>query len=201
VGWLYDMFGRRQRRVGAWIFTAVRSRHRFVYPVLQETTATAIEACEAAWEYFGGVFKAVIPDNTKTIVNEADPLDAKLVLDFLEYAQSSGGPEQRDVNRLVAVAVYAELPAALVGHGGRRVELGLRGDEDAPVVWAADVRLRQAGRPLGDRAVADHLHSPHAHPLVAQARPHARREDAVQVGRVDMAVDAECASSPSSRAS
>lgn len=90
VGWLYDMFGKRSRRFRAWIFTAVRSRHRFVYPVFPETTATAIEACEAAWEYFGGVFKVVIPDNTKTIVNEADPLEPKLVLGFLEYAQSRG---------------------------------------------------------------------------------------------------------------
>jgi transposase len=90
VGWLYDMYGKRCRRFRAWIFTAVRSRHRFVYPVFPETTATAIEACEAAWEYFGGVFKVVIPDNTKTIVNEADPLEPKLALDFLEYAQSRG---------------------------------------------------------------------------------------------------------------
>jgi transposase len=90
VGWLYDLFGRRQRRFRAWIFTAVRSRHRFVYPVFPETTATAIEACEEAWSYFGGVFKVVIPDNTKTVVNRADPLDAKLALEFLEYAQSRG---------------------------------------------------------------------------------------------------------------
>lgn len=90
VGWIYDLFGKRRRRFRAWIFTSVLSRHRFVYPVFEETTATAIEACEAAWEYFGGAFKVVIPDNTKTIVNEADPLDAKLVLGFLEYAQSRG---------------------------------------------------------------------------------------------------------------
>jgi hypothetical protein len=90
VGWLkIDLFGRR-RRFRAWIFTAVRSRHRFVYPVLAETTASAIEACEAAWEFFGGVFKVVIPDNTKAIVNEADPLEPKLVLGFLEYVQSRG---------------------------------------------------------------------------------------------------------------
>lgn len=61
-----DVFGKR-RRFCAWIFTAVRSRHRFVYPVFQETTETAIEACEAAWEFFGGIFKAVIVDNTKAI--------------------------------------------------------------------------------------------------------------------------------------
>jgi len=90
VGWLkVDLFGRR-KRFRAWIFTAARSRHRFVYPVLAETTASAIEACEAAWEFFGGVFKVVIPDNTKAIVNEADPLEPKLVLDFLECAQSRG---------------------------------------------------------------------------------------------------------------
>jgi hypothetical protein len=29
-----------------------------VYPTFEETTARAIEACEAAWEFFGGVFKA-----------------------------------------------------------------------------------------------------------------------------------------------
>lgn len=90
VGWIYDVLGKRRRRFRAWIFTSVLSRHRFVYPVEAETTATAIEACEAAWAYFGGVFKAVIPDNTKAIVNQADPLDAKLVLGFVEYAQSRG---------------------------------------------------------------------------------------------------------------
>ena len=90
VGWLEtDLFGRR-RRMRAWIFTAVRSRHRFVYPVLQESTATAIEACEAAWDFFGGVFKVLIPDNTKAIVERADALAPKLVVGFLEYAQARG---------------------------------------------------------------------------------------------------------------
>ena len=60
TGWMTllepDLFGRR-RRFKAWIFTAVLSRHRFVYPVFRERTVTAIEACEAAWEFFGGVFK------------------------------------------------------------------------------------------------------------------------------------------------
>jgi transposase len=90
VGWLEtDLFGRR-KWFKAWIFTAVLSRHRFVYPVLQETTLTAIEACEAAWEFFGGVFKVLIPDNTSAIVDIADPLGAKLVLSFLEYSQARG---------------------------------------------------------------------------------------------------------------
>lgn len=93
TGWMTllepDVFGKR-RRFRAWIFTAVRSRHRFVYPVFQETTATAIEACEAAWEFFGGVFAVVIPDNTKTIVVNADPIAPRITDGFREYAQSRG---------------------------------------------------------------------------------------------------------------
>ncbi len=84
-----DLFGKR-RRFRAWIFTAVRSRHRFAWPCLRETTATAIEACEAAWEFFGGVFHVVIPDNTKTIVQRADPLAPLINRGFLEYAQARG---------------------------------------------------------------------------------------------------------------
>jgi transposase len=94
TGWMTllepDLFGKR-RRFKAWIFTAVLSRHRFVYPVFQETTATAIEACEAAWEYYGGVFHVLIPDNTKAIVAAADPIAPRITDGFREYA----GPRLR----------------------------------------------------------------------------------------------------------
>jgi transposase len=93
TGWMGylepDLFGKR-RRFRAWIFTAVLSRHRFVYPVFQETTASAIEACEEAWAFFGGVFSVLIPDNTKAIVKNADPLHPRLVQGFLEYVQARG---------------------------------------------------------------------------------------------------------------
>ena len=93
TGWMTflepDLFGKR-RRFRAWIFTAVYSRHRLVYPCFRETTATAIEACEAAWAFFGGVFHVVIPDNTKTIVQKADPLAPLINQTFLEYAQARG---------------------------------------------------------------------------------------------------------------
>lgn len=93
TGWMTllepDLVGKR-RRLRAWIFTAVLSRHRFVYPCFAESTVTAIEACEAAWEFFGGVFKVLIPDNTKAIVVQADPLHPRLNRTFLEYAQARG---------------------------------------------------------------------------------------------------------------
>jgi len=93
TGWLStvvpDERGRR-RRLRVWVFTPSLSRYRFVYPCIGETTASAIEACEAAWEFYGGVFNVVIVDNTKAIVNNADPLGARLVDGFLEYAQARG---------------------------------------------------------------------------------------------------------------
>jgi hypothetical protein len=90
TGWMPllapDARGHR-RRFRAWIFTPSVSRYRFVYPCFGETTASAIEACEAAWAFYGGVFHVVIPDNTKAIITTANPLQPHLVAAFLEYAQ------------------------------------------------------------------------------------------------------------------
>jgi hypothetical protein len=93
TGWMLllepDEHGRR-RRFRAWIFTPVVSRYRFVYPCMSESTETAIAACEAAWEFYGGVFRVLLPDNTKTIVQTADPLEPTITTAFLEYAQARG---------------------------------------------------------------------------------------------------------------
>lgn len=93
TGWMTlmepDERGRR-RRFRAWIFTPAVSRYRFVYPCLRETIESAIEAFEAAWDFYGGVFKVAIPDNTKVIVQTADPLEPKIAPAFLEYAQARG---------------------------------------------------------------------------------------------------------------
>ena len=88
VGWLWGEGGKR--RLKAWIFTAVRSRHRFVYPAFTERTADAIEACEAAWRFYGGVFSVLLPDNTKAIVVKAEDLGALIQSGFLEYSQARG---------------------------------------------------------------------------------------------------------------
>ncbi|HET7924969.1 MAG TPA: hypothetical protein VFL30_08720, partial [Rhodanobacteraceae bacterium] len=90
VGYLEPNALGKRRRFRAWIFTAVFSRHRFVWPCLKETTAEAIEACEQAWQFFGGVFRVLLPDNTKAIVQHADPLNPLINTAFLEYAQARG---------------------------------------------------------------------------------------------------------------
>jgi len=90
VGYLEPNALGKRRRFRAWIFTAVFSRHRFVWPCFKETTAEAIEACEQAWRFFGGVFRVLLPDNTKAIVQQPDPLNPLINAAFLEYAQARG---------------------------------------------------------------------------------------------------------------
>lgn len=92
TGWVGSLRGLLpgRRRFRAWIFTAVRSRYRFVYPAFDETTVRAIEACEAAWAFFGGIFRVLIPDNTSAIITTADPLAPHINRTFLEYAQARG---------------------------------------------------------------------------------------------------------------
>ena len=80
----------KRRRMRAWIFTPNVSRYRFVWPADVETTASAIEACEAAWEFYGGIFTVLKPDNTKAIVTTADAINPRITTAFLEYAQARG---------------------------------------------------------------------------------------------------------------
>jgi transposase len=72
------------------IFTAVYSRHMFVYPTLRQTLDAVVAGFEAAWVFFGGVFAVVVPDNMKSIVDQADATDPRLNDAFREYAQSRG---------------------------------------------------------------------------------------------------------------
>ncbi len=80
----------KRRMAWALIFTAVFSRHMFVWLTFRQTLESVIEGFEAAFQFFGGVFKVVIPDNLKAIVIEADSTNPRLNPAFLEYAQSRG---------------------------------------------------------------------------------------------------------------
>ena len=71
LGLLFDAETGRRRRIHALIFTAVVSRHMFVWLTYSQTLGAVIAGCEAAWEFFGGVFKVLIPDNLKAIVTDA----------------------------------------------------------------------------------------------------------------------------------
>ena len=90
LGLLTDAADGRRRVAQGLIFTAVYSRHMFVYPTYQQTLGEVIAGFEAAWRFFDGVFAVVIPDNMKAIVEQAHATDPRLNDAFREYAQARG---------------------------------------------------------------------------------------------------------------
>lgn len=90
LGLLDDPDTGRRRVCHALIFTAVFSRHMFVWLSFTQTTDTVIAGCEAAWRFFGGVFKVLIPDNLTPVVTKADGIEPRLNEAFVEYAQTRG---------------------------------------------------------------------------------------------------------------
>jgi transposase len=90
LGLLHDIDSGKRRVCHALIFTAVFSRHMFVWLSFTQTTDAVIAGCEAAWRFFGGVFKVLIPDNLTPVVTKADQLEPRLNEAFVEYAQSRG---------------------------------------------------------------------------------------------------------------
>jgi hypothetical protein len=91
TGWVVTLtVGQKKVRKKAFIFAPNLSRYRFVYPIESETTTAAIEACEAAWTFYGGIFEVLLPDNTKAIVEKASSTSPLINEVFREYAQERG---------------------------------------------------------------------------------------------------------------
>lgn len=82
--------GDRRRKLHALVFTAVFSRYCFVFVTFSQTTEAVIAGCEAAWGFFGGMFKVVVPDNLSPVVSRADRLEPGWNREWLEYMQARG---------------------------------------------------------------------------------------------------------------
>ena len=80
----------KQRDLWALVFTPVVSRFSFVWLTHRQTLDDVVAGFEAAWAFFGGIFATAIPDNMKTIVDQADGLEPRLNQAFVEYAQARG---------------------------------------------------------------------------------------------------------------
>lgn len=140
---------RRRRRFRAWIFTPGVSRYRFVYPCFGETAASAIAACEAAWAFYGGVFKVLIPDNTKAIVTTPDALQPRLTLACLEYAQALGFVRRSRTivdRRTQAGSVRPLAPGSTQRRAGDARQQAARGNAERDRVAAGRRPRRRRGR-------------------------------------------------------
>lgn len=74
----------------ALVFTACYSRHSYVWLTYRQRLEDVIAGCEAAWVFYGGVFKVLVPDNMKAIVDVADPVCPRINAGFAEYSESRG---------------------------------------------------------------------------------------------------------------
>jgi transposase len=90
MGMLADPVTGRRRKVHALIFTAAYSRHMFVWLSFSQTLTTLIAGCDAAWVFFGGVFKVIVPDNMAPVVADADAVNPRFTAGWLDYAQHCG---------------------------------------------------------------------------------------------------------------
>ena len=79
--------GRTMKLSGA-LMTASVSRHQFLWPCHHQRQEDVIEALEAAWSFFGGVFPVLLPDNLKAVVQDADAVNPRFNEGFVEYAQA-----------------------------------------------------------------------------------------------------------------
>jgi transposase len=90
MGLINDPETGRRRVLHALIFTAVYSRHMFVWLTFRQSLDAVIAGCEAAWSFFGGIFKVLIPDNMSPVIADADPVNPRFTVGWLDYAQARG---------------------------------------------------------------------------------------------------------------
>ena len=89
MGAINDEHGKR-RKLWALVVTLSASRYQFVWPTLTQTTRDVIEGLEAAWRFFDGVPKRVLPDNMTSVVIRASAQSPTIHRTFLEYSQARG---------------------------------------------------------------------------------------------------------------
>jgi transposase len=87
--WADPQAGRR-RRVYAFLMTLAHSRHQFLYPVLAEDGAAWLEGHVAAFAFFGGVPRRVVPDNLSAAIAAADRYDPRVNRAYGELARHYG---------------------------------------------------------------------------------------------------------------
>jgi transposase len=88
-GWV-DPVGGRRRRVWAFVMVLCCSRHLFVRPVLTMDQRAWTQAHVAAFEFFGGVARRLVPDNLRTGVDRPDLYDPKINRSYAELASHYG---------------------------------------------------------------------------------------------------------------
>jgi transposase len=90
VGRWLDPELERTRKLYAFLMTLSHSRHQFLYPVLAEDGAAWLGGHVAAFSFFGGTPRRLVPDNLTSGVIKADRYDPRLNRSYSELARYYG---------------------------------------------------------------------------------------------------------------
>lgn len=89
MGRLVDEAGRR-RKLYVLVVTLTCSRYQYIWPTWHQTLQEVCAGQDAAWLFFGGVVKRMVPENAASMVLRAHSTSPELNLSFREYADSRG---------------------------------------------------------------------------------------------------------------
>lgn len=151
--WTNPRTGKRHR-IWAFVMVLPCSRHMFVRPVVNMDQHTWTAAHVAAFEFFGGVPKRLVPDNLKTGVDKPDLYDPKINRAYAELATHYGAlvDPARAVRPKDKARVERQMPYIRDSFWAGREFVSVEHMQTAAVDWARDVAGRRECRPLGGAA-------------------------------------------------
>ncbi|MBI2238980.1 MAG: IS21 family transposase [Actinobacteria bacterium] len=150
LGSWFDPEAGRRRRVWAFVMVCSASRHQFVLPVISMTKVSFVAAHVAAFSFFGGAPRRLVPDNLKSGVVKPDLYDPKLNRTYAEMATHygtlidparSGHPKDKP-------RVERQMPYVRDSFFRGRQFPSLQAMADAAATWCLEVAGRRQHRAL-----------------------------------------------------
>ena len=145
-----DPVGGRTRRIWAFVMVLVFSRLMFVRPVGRMDQQAWTEAHVAAFEFFGGVPRRLVPDNLRTGVDKPDIYDPKINRSYAELADHYGTLVDPARARKPKDKPRVERPMPYIRDSfwrGREFDSVARMQEQA-LTWSREVAGQRSCRPL-----------------------------------------------------
>jgi transposase len=90
MGVMHDPDTSRKRKLWVLIVCLSHSRYSFVYPTFTQDIESLCTGLDAAWRFFEGVPRRLVPDNMRTVVVSAHATSPRLNDAFSDYAQARG---------------------------------------------------------------------------------------------------------------
>jgi transposase len=90
VGLWQDPETQRRHRLSALLITLSHSRHEFLYPVISEDATSWLEGHVAAFTFFGGAPRRLVPDNLGSTITRGDRYDPRVNRAYAELLRYYG---------------------------------------------------------------------------------------------------------------